>query len=152
MKLLIIEDDKNKLAQVRSYVKREFPGSVLEEACSYREGLKRLLGSPYHLVILDMSLPTFDVTAVEPGYRFRQFAGQEILAAMKDASVVCPVVVLTQFPSFGEGDGRRSLQELDAELRRDFPPNYLGYISYSHSEAEWKSRLNDIISKLGGAR
>ncbi len=147
MRILVIEDDRNKLAQIKGFLKQEFPSISIGEAYSFHSALKTLESQRPNLVVLDMSLPTYDISATEPGYKFRQFGGREILAAMLDSYIECPVIVMTQFPSFGEGEGKRTLQEMDGELRDEFAGLYLGYIAYNPSEEAWKEKLDAMVRK-----
>lgn len=145
MKALIIEDDRNKLQAVGGYIREYFDWVELDEAYSHHSGLKQLGLKEFDLVFLDMSLPTYDISEGETGFRFRQFAGREILAHLARREQKVSVWVVTQFPVFGEGSGRRSLAELDAELRRDFDSNYRGHVSYSASSEAWKSEIARAI-------
>lgn len=79
MKLLIIEDDGFKLDQLAKFAKCELPGAEIAERRSYQSGLKEAVESPASILLLDMSLPNFDITATETGYVTRLFAGRDIL-------------------------------------------------------------------------
>lgn len=84
MKILIIEDDKNKLKQVTSFLRKIYINTEIIERYSYNSGIRELLtGSRFDLLLLDMSMPTFDITSVESGGRPKPFAGKEILRKLK---------------------------------------------------------------------
>ncbi|QDT44621.1 hypothetical protein Pan241w_47340 [Gimesia alba] len=79
MLTVIIEDDENKRKQLVNFVKELLPSSEITERRSYQSGLKEILGSTPDLVLLDMSMPTFDVTPKDKGGRTRAYAGRDIL-------------------------------------------------------------------------
>jgi len=89
---------------------------VLEDAHSMQSGLRALLKQTPDLVLLDMNLPTYDITSEESGGRLQAFAGREILRQLARRNIFVPVVVVTQFDYLGEGRNRIALGELDQEL------------------------------------
>jgi len=145
MKVLLIEDDKNKIAQIVQVLSSSVGPPDLECAYPYRSGLKAILERDYDAIILDMSLPTYDVTETEAGFQFRPFAGREILSEMKRKRRVSKTVVLTQFETFGAGSDTTTLKELTQELQQEFAGIFIGTIYYNASETNWKTEL---INKL----
>lgn len=149
MKILIVEDDPNKLGRVRECIEAEVSAATISERRSYQSGLKAILESPPDVIVLDMAMPTYDVTPAEKGGRPRPFGGRDILAQMKRRKVEVDVIVLTQYETFGEGAEQRSLQQLHSQLRREFPNNYLGVVFYHPAETDWRKQL---LGFLAGTR
>jgi CheY-like chemotaxis protein len=150
MNLLIIEDDKNKINHVLEYISKEFSDWSITVKKSYQGGLKAIFKNQYDFIVLDMSLPTFDTSSLEDGYKFRPFGGKEILHEMKRKNISIPTIVFTQFESFGEGDNFTVLDELKNELSSNFPMTYKGTVYYSASETTWKNELKHAIEKIIG--
>lgn len=154
MKVLIIEDDEDKLSSLRKFLDSEFPGIVIEVAHSFGSGLRAIIAQhrTLDLVLLDMSMPNFDVSVEEPsGGNPEPFAGRELLAQMKLRGIGTPSVVVTMFDSFG--DKRLSLSELILELSAKYSPPYQGTIHYDSRQEGWRSALRDKIRALSrGAR
>jgi CheY-like chemotaxis protein len=147
MNILIIEDDQNKLKQLHSFIERERNDAQVEVRRSYQSGLAAIIEGGHDLVILDVSMTTYDQSPTESGGRKRPFAGREILRHMSRRNIETPVVVVTQFPRFGEGDESMSLKELMAQLEQSAFSNYLGTIYYSAEEANWESKMREILKK-----
>jgi CheY-like chemotaxis protein len=145
MRILIVEDDENKRGQLAKLLKSVFPAGVFDEARSYRSGLTRILQVQHDLILLDMSMPTFDKTPMESGGRFRPFAGREIMAQMKRLDVHTPVIVVTQFEAFGEGSAKISFDELEKQLRKDFKTEFAGMVYYNPAKAEWPLKLAALV-------
>ncbi len=136
-----MEDEESKRQQITDLLKDQFPDSVLSEARSLNSGLRQVASGTFDLVILDMTMPTFDIAFEEEGGRPQAYGGRELLRHMKRRGVSTPVIVLTQFDRFGKEPDQRSIDELDLELRRDHQPNYLGAIRYNIALDTWRDEL-----------
>ena len=110
-----------------------------------QSGLRALLKQTPDLVLLDMNLPTYDITSEESGGRLQAFAGREILRQLARRNIFVPVVVVTQFDYLGEGRNRIALGELDQELSARFPSSYAGYVYYQATQDDWMSKLAGLI-------
>lgn len=145
MKILVIEDDQNKLKQLSAYIRGRWAHCSITERRSYHSGLEAIKNDTYSLILLDMSMPTYDITPREPGGRPRIFAGSEILRQMERKKISAPVIIVTQFETFGEADKRISLAELQNQLSSQFPQNYIGTVYYNAAHDNWKKDLDVLI-------
>lgn len=145
MRILIIEDDPNKLKQIILFVNENYPDIEIESSKSYQSGLKSIFLNKYDLILLDMSLPTYDISSGEDGYRFRKLAGQEILSELKRRKKNEKIIIVTQFETFGEGDNYIELKDLRKKMKLEFSDNYIGTVYYNPAQSEWKSKLKYII-------
>lgn len=150
MKIIVVEDDETKLEYVTEFLKSEYQEDMeLEVYKSYRSGLKGIFegANTTDLILLDMSMNTYDITAYETGGRKRAYAGRDILDQMKWNEVYLPVVVVTQFETFEEYGRTRTLTELCSDLERLFPEIYLGYVYFDSSQNNWREDLKIFISR-----
>lgn len=150
MKLLFIEDDDDKFKNVSSAVSARFPGIVIETAKSLNGGLKAIVRSgPYDVLLLDMTMPNYDVTAHEPsGGTPESYAGKEIMMQMRLRRIVIPTIVITMFESYGENSKRRSAKELDEEMQENFAPMYRGMVYYNSAQTDWLESLNKYLLEV----
>ncbi len=148
MKILIIEDDENKRNQISHFVREEIAGVEISVAKSYQSGLKAIIADGQDVILLDMTMPTFDIGVDEDGGRPRTFAGREILHQMERRKITVPIIIVTQFDRFGEARDELTFAELNDELRRDHSANYLEMIYYNASLADWKEPLLNAIKSL----
>ena len=148
MKILIVEDDQNKLQHLSNHIKESYPQAEITGKKSYHSGLKEVLNNKYNLVILDMSMPTYDITPSEPGGRPRVFAGREVLLQMRRKGIETPIIVVTQFETFGDGEDRMSIDELRRQLKKLEGDRYIDTIYYSSALNGWKRELNTSIDKV----
>ncbi len=142
MKVLIIEDDVNKLHAIMDYI-CETGITGIGTKTSFHSGLKELVDNKYDLVLLDMSMPVYDITVHDNGGRPLPLAGRDILYNMHRRQIDCKAIVITQYEDFGG----IPLTELDEDLRTSFPRHYLGVVYYNTMQAGWKSKLSELLSK-----
>lgn len=153
MNILLIEDDEEKSRTIEGFIAQEFPSSTTSVAKSFSSGLRALiLGSDsLDIVLLDMSMPSYDVSHQEPGGGTPEsFAGRELLAQMRLRSINVPTIVVTQFDSFGEAPKRVSLDQLVDELSACYSPPFSGLVYYNSIQAGWRSSLKKLIEKNSG--
>ena len=143
MKILIIEDDEIKREQLISFIEESFPKMHIIAVNSVQGALKKITSGQYDLIILDMTLPTFDYGGDEDGGRIRAYGGRQ----MDRHNIATSVIMVTQFDRFGKGDESLTLEELDLELQAEHQENYKGSVYYNPAYDDWKSSLRDLISK-----
>ena len=148
MKLLIVEDDENKRHQLSELIQEKFPNVSVDMARSLQSGLRTIIKVKYDLIILDMTMPTYDISVDEDGGRPRAYAGREILRQMERRKIFVPVILVTQFDRFGEGSESITLSEIDAQLFSEHKVNYRGSVFYNPALEEWKTSLFKIINRL----
>lgn len=151
IKLLIVEDDVNKREQLHRFVSERFSEFILEDAESLIGGIRKLRTTVPDIVLLDMTLPTYDFQDGETGGGMQAFGGEEFLRQCKRFHLVPAVIVVTQFEAFGEASELMGRDELDAELSASFPELYKGMVYYHASLSSWAEELGETIERvLGG--
>jgi CheY-like chemotaxis protein len=145
MMALIVEDDDNKREQLVSFLRDRYPQLDLKETASLVSALRALKQENPSLVILDMTLPNYDVVEGESGGVMHPFGGQEFLRQVSRFKIETAVFVLTQFENFGEPPDAKGLAELDEELREGFPHTYKGAVYYHASIYDWTTALANTI-------
>lgn len=152
MKVLIVEDDENKGKHLSQFVVEGDENIDLHLARSLNSGLRYLRQQHPDLVLLDMTLPTYDTSPDEPGGKTHIFGGQDFLRQMDRFKINIPVVVITQFETFGNPPHVMGLAELDARLKAEHPSVYCGAIYYHASIHEWKEKLRQVMMEIRGKK
>jgi CheY-like chemotaxis protein len=148
MKILVVEDDENKRNQIVDFINEVILPVEIITANSYQSGLKVIRSQVFDLIILDMTMPTFDISSDENGGRPQAYAGRDILRQMERHDIIMPVIIVTQFDKFGSGHDELSLEELHDQLVEENLPSYKGVIFYNASITDWKKGLQNLISNL----
>lgn len=145
MKILVVEDDENKRAQLTQFLHRSFPQAQGDEARSLQSGLRLIRQNPPDLVLLDMTLPNYDAAFDEPGGQTHIFGGREFLRQMDRFDIIVPVIVVTQFETFGKDPHEIGLSELDSELKADHSNVYRGCVYYHAAIHGWEEKLEALM-------
>lgn len=150
MKVLVVEDDEPKLRAIKRFFGENYKQYSIAEAKSLTSAIALLDSEPFSLAVVDMSLPTYDISAATMGGGAPQgFGGEDVLRFI---SAVCPdtlMLVITQyeeFPDSGAG-GVRSLAEIGSSLAEDIGEGFLGAIHYSGQHGDWQIMMKDVIDR-----
>ena len=149
MHILIVEDQVDKASKLESFCRSYFSELELsiEISGSLNSGFRKITGdNEFDLLLLDMSMPAYDITEEDiSGGGPESFAGKELLAQMELREIFIPVVVITQYSSFNEG--QISLDDLSEKLMDEYHEFYLGAVYYSSATDEWKNGLSKILNE-----
>lgn len=148
MKLLLIEDDIKKIDDLKDFFEDYSTTVDLTIRKSFQTGLREILRSEFDLVLLDMSMPTWERSINEPGGEFEKFAGIKILKEMSRRGRYQNVVLVTMFDNFGDGEKSITLNDMNLSLQNDFREMYLGAVYYNASEIKWKDELTIMLKKI----
>jgi CheY-like chemotaxis protein len=147
MIFLIVEDDKGKERQLFDLVHDRHPGAVILERRSYQSGLKEILSSRPDIILMDMSIPTFDVAPGEgeTGGRLRPYGGRDLLREISRRTLPSRVIIVTQYDVFDEG--LVTLDELKSGLATEFPANYVDTVFYQAAASDWREQISSAIMR-----
>lgn len=147
IKILVIEDDDPKLQQIVEAVIAVIPEAKLETTKSLNSACRALDKESFDLVLLDMTLPTFEggKTSNASGRQKTQ-GGRDVLRYMWESEISSKVYVVSQFRDFpDDSETTIGLDELGNQLREEFPTLYFGSIYFEHKSTAWKVQLISIL-------
>jgi CheY-like chemotaxis protein len=148
--ILLVEDEAPKRTHVERFLKNLGLELTLTVAESVNSALDALDEQLPDLLLLDMSLPTFDVGERESGGRPQGSGGIEILRHMTLAEINCPTIVITGYEAFQREAGKPvDLSQLRAELEEEFPQCLKGVLHFNSTYDEWKTELGKALAKFG---
>lgn len=146
MKILIIEDDLNKLQSVEDFLQKYFKQKDLLYSLtikhSYQSGLENVLTNSYDLLLLDMSLPNFDIDENNDIGDPLSKGGELILYEMDAMCIDLKTIIITQHEDF---DGV-SLESINDDYKDKFSDIYLNYVFYNSIESNWEKELEKILN------
>lgn len=148
MRLLLIEDDEYKADQICSFLNNE--GYKVDIRRAFQSGMRAILSNQYNLLLLDMSIPTFDSVDINGANRHRPFGGKDVLQELQRLERFLPVIVVTQYKVFDEGRDNITLQALDESLINEFKEIYRGMVHFDASSMDWSTRLKGLLEEIGG--
>jgi len=147
MKILFIEDHPLKQAQITKFVSEKFVGSEIEAKNSYISGLKELKinHNNYDVLLLDISMPNYDISSEDSGGDWMPLAGKNILKEMYLRDISTKAIVITMHESYDDGT---KIKDLHTDLQKEFADNYIGYVYYSQINEDWKEKLCQLLNTL----
>ncbi|PSW78321.1 response regulator [Photobacterium damselae] len=147
-KILIVEDNEYKRTRIKELIYSEFPDCDISECYSFTSAWKLISNCKFDLLLLDISLPTFDKTDSDPGGMFRVFGGKELARKIKKRGITTKFLFITQFTSFSNSSSFISFDGLKEELLSHYKEECLGCILYSNTVSEWREELITHIKEL----
>lgn len=148
-KVYIVEDSTLKASNISSFLRKRFPLiSPAKVFGSFQSAIRAIMTDRPDLIILDMTLPTFDRKPNSRGGRMRPLGGYDLMCKMEYRSISAHVIVVTQLESFGEGDEEISFLEVANRCQRDFPNLYCGSVYYDQSGINWQTELENLVSNI----
>jgi len=146
MKILFIEDEIVKQNDILKYLNEELPQNEVEVAHSLMGGMLALGKCEFEMVLLDMSLPLYDLNGEDEGINeFEAFGGIEILDEIERKELFVEVLVITAFDVIEDDTKKIHLAQLDQQMKENYSNIYLGCIHYDQSSLEWKSELKKYV-------
>jgi CheY-like chemotaxis protein len=148
MNVLLVEDDEFKAADIARLLNEGLPASTLERAASVTSALRMITAGAYDLVVLDMSLPTFDLSGPGGGGSPQGQGGVEVLRLANRLGVKATYVVVTQYPDI-EIDGQEiPLSEAAAKLTARFKLKVAECVPYEFDGNDWEQDLREFLSQF----
>lgn len=141
MKLLLVEDDEHKMNNIISYIDTLNKEIVVVTARSVESGVQAAVDSQYDLILLDMTIPNFDITDKSDGGKSYKNGGEIIVKELLDEDVVFRCAVITQYETFNN----ETIDQISQRIRQLCGNDYLGYVKYSTNTESWREELNDLI-------
>lgn len=147
MKFLLIEDDDYKRDKIFESLTKIYPDSKFTFAKSVTSAIIELESIESEtLILLDMSLPTYDQDKSSSGGRPQGFGGVEILRNIEFYELLNKVLVITQYESISLDNRVLDISDLEIELFKEFSEFFIGLVHFSVISDSWKNELEKIIN------
>lgn len=144
MRVLVIEDNPNKLKQIKGFLNEYYYQPQIEESYSFNGGKTKVYEDNWDLIFLDMSLPTYDITHTEYGGDKKPIAGRNLMKRMLNRKIFTPVIIITQFETFD--DDKISIDSLNQEFNEKFSNIWKGTVFYGNDD--WSIELKKLLDEL----
>ena len=144
MRILLVEDDEHKMNDIISYIDTLKKGIVVETARSVESGVQSAVDNQYDLILLDMTVPNFDITEKSDGGKSYKNGGEIIVKELLDEEVEFRCAVITQYETFNN----ETIDQISQRIRQLCGDDYLGYVKYSTNMESWRQGLKDLIEHV----
>jgi len=146
--ILIVEDNEIKRDNLIELLKESYGECSIECAASVMSAVRIVKRSALDLIILDMTLPNYDVTSNSRSGGTHPLGGVEFLKQVKRRKISSKVIVFTQYETFGRPPNERDLTELNHEMLVGYSENYVGAVYYHATIADWEKQLKNMIETI----
>lgn len=140
-KILLVEDSPHKASKVIEYINTLNLNISITHNLSFSSGSKAVENDVYDLILLDLSLPTYDKVGSESGGRFRTFGGREIARKAFRNKKTTKILFITQYSAFSDKGKSYSFEGYKTDLANDKNINFGGMILYHSASSSWKDSL-----------
>ena len=148
MNLLLVEDEAQKLDELNRLC-LSFPRARTVSVRSVRSALDYFReGGLVDLMILDMSLPTFDIDETESGGTPRPFGGIDVMRNLSRLDLQVATVVFTGYQSFEDDSGVITIDILEDKMREEFGAFLIEVVQYTPFSDDWMNRLKNIYMRM----
>ena len=114
MKVLFVEDENVKQSNIVTYLKDELGVENISVVNSLMGGMLALRNGKFDIVLLDMSLPLYDINGEDEELNeFEAFGGIEILDEIDRKELSVKVLVITAFDVIEDDTKKINLEQLD---------------------------------------
>lgn len=144
IKVLLVEDDRNKANTIVSFLQETYPDLNTEHAMSYQSGVELAMTKSYDLLLLDMSIPNYDADGDNSSEDTLKNGGELIIYELLDEDVNFDCTIITQYETIND----EPLSVIDERLRRICGNRYHGYVQYQTYNDEWKKNLKKNIDHV----
>jgi CheY-like chemotaxis protein len=151
MRVLLVEDEDPKRQHLLKFCDEVFESIQIELAASVRGAIDHLRVENVDLVLLDMSLPTFDIAAKERGGRPQGAGGIEVIRFLDMMEMSVPIIVVTAYPAIQIDGRQQTLDEVDVLLRGEHPRLYRGLVYFNSVYGGWRQELETAMRNLGAS-
>src|SRR5436305_1718025 len=132
MRILIAEDDEPKLHRLREFFEAYFPATHVRASGSVTTTLACIREEIPDLILLDMSLPTYEIAVGEQGGRPQDFGGMTVMDFMAFEQLCAAVIIVTQYETFpGSNGANLSLQQIASSAAQRHPDIFRDLIYYN---------------------
>ena len=151
MKALLVEDDEFKATDILKVLEERFAHDQVFRAMSVTSAMKAISTETFAVIVLDMSLPTFEMSGPGGGGSPQGQGGLEVLRLARRLQNVSPFIVVTQYPDI-ELDGNDIPLAIAAKaLRTRFDVIVKDCLLYEFDGDGWRApfrrRLTEIVDE-----
>lgn len=144
MRILLVEDDEHKMNDIISYIEALKKNIIIETARSVESGVQAAVDKQYNLILLDMTIPNFDITDKSDGGKSYKNGGEIIVKELLDEEVAFRCAVITQYETFNN----ETIEQISQRIHQLCGDDYLGYVKYSTNTESWRQGLKELIEHV----
>ncbi|NYS31925.1 response regulator [Pantoea sp. WMus005] len=148
IEILVVEDNEFKRKRIVEVLSNEFESAKISECYSFTSAWQLIPERKYDLIVLDMSLPTFDKKESDSSGNFRVFGGKELARKLTKRKITSQFIFISQYKNFSDDVNSYTFESLKNELIEKYKSKCLGFLYYSNTKSEWRDELILIVKGI----
>lgn len=144
MKILLVEDDEHKMNDIINHLSSLHKKFEIKTAKSVESGVQAAYDDHFDLILLDMTIPNFDITEKSDGGKSFKNGGELIVRELLDEGIEFCCAVITQYETFNN----ETIDQISQRIKQVCGKNYYGYVKYSTNNDSWKGNLKELIEDV----
>jgi CheY-like chemotaxis protein len=148
MIVLLVEDDEFKATDLVRLLLEHLPSPQVTRAASVTSALRAITSDRFDLIVLDMSLPTFDLSGPGGGGSPQGQGGVEVLRLANRIRAEAQYIVVTQYPDIEIDGSDVPLEHAADRLSKRFSVCVLACLPYEFDSDDWQHALKLTLSQL----
>lgn len=142
--VLIVEDDDYKLESLQECL-AQFTEIEVTVCRSFTSAAKAIKRTTFDLILLDMSLPTFDGGGAGDEGDAQGLGGKRLIRLCHEYGTLCATILVTQFSNYEDLGRTTSVAQLARELAEILDTLFMGTVRYNRASTEWKASLTSYL-------
>lgn len=145
IRVLVIEDDEFKSTDLIRVLEACLSQPQITRASSVTSALRVITSEVFQLIVLDMSLPTFDMTGPGGGGSPQGQGGIEVLRLANRLGTESQYIIVTQYPDI-EIDGLEiPLKDAASRLAKRFNLQVSACLPYEFDRDDWQLAFQQVL-------
>ncbi len=144
MRILLVEDDDHKMNDIIGYIRTLNMTIEISTARSVESGVQSAIDNSFNLLLLDMTIPNFDITEKSDGGKSYKNGGEIIVKELLDEDVDFNCAVITQYETFNN----ETIDQIGLRIQRLCGKKYFGFVKYNTSNESWKNDLKQMLENV----
>ena len=116
----------------------------ISTARSVESGVQSAIDNSFNLLLLDMTIPNFDITEKSDGGKSYKNGGEIIVKELLDEDVDFNCAVITQYETFNN----ETIDQIGLRIQRLCGKKYFGFVKYNTSNESWKNDLKQMLENV----
>ena len=150
MKILLVEDDEHKMNDIIMYLQSNIKNVSINTAYSIASGVEKAMDNQCDLVLLDMTIPNFDITETSDGGKSYKNGGEIIVKELLDEEIDFRCAIITQYETFNN----ETIDQIGQRMKTLCGDNYssCGTLMFLSITKEWARSIKRVNSERLSAR
>lgn len=143
--VLIVEDDEHKIVDLKRELLDVRPDVIVRAERSVRAGVIAVTSQEFDLLILDLSLPTFDETARNSGGLGQPQGGLEVLRMLRMRDLRPPIIIVSQYYQVQFGSTYVATEKATSRIAADLNAHVVATILYKLQTDAWVDKFRKAV-------